>query len=100
MVALLALFAGGTVIYAANAAVMSVKMASAAAEGMHKGGCDQCPKGSNKASACNGICGLTLWATAVTGEFLPPVTKDAFGGSHPPVLAGDAIPPDPYPPRS
>ena len=99
LVVLLAVFAVGTVVHAANATIMSVKMASAAAGGMQDGGCDECPSGDGKASVCAGMCVQPLWATAANGETLSSIIKGVFSGVYSSPIETRAGPPDPYPPR-
>ncbi len=100
VIVLLAVFAAGTVAHTASATIMSVKMASAAADGMQNGGCDECPDGDGKAGSCDTMCGQPLWAATVSGETLSPIAKGVFTGVPPSPVETRAGPPDPYPPRA
>ncbi|MGK9340240.1 hypothetical protein [Sinorhizobium meliloti] len=100
-VVLVAVLAAGTIVHTAKAAAMSAAMSTAVMADADMGDCDECPPADDgRASSCIDYC-LASWAaipvtarvefTFVTPD-LPVLPLE--------VLAGRAVPPDPFPPRT
>lgn len=101
-VALLAIFAAGTVVHAAGAATMAIKMALAADGAMSMPDCAGCDAdGDGDGPACNLVCTAPFVA-----DLRPETTENvpaAVSTAEPTGIydfVGRSGPPDPYPPRT
>lgn len=100
MILVLAAFAAGTVVHAANAATMSAKMTLAAIDGAGMGGCQDCPDGSDKLPPCDNVCMSPILAVVPSGQPSLPVAETTTESLVFQSEIGRTGPPDPYPPRS
>jgi hypothetical protein len=100
MIMMLAAFAAGTVMHAANAATMSAKMTLAVIDGADMGDCQDCSDGNDNMPPCDNVCVSPILAVVPSGQ---PSLPGAETTTESPVLqsvTGRTGPPDPYPPRS
>jgi len=100
MIMMLAAFAAGTVLHAANAATMSAKMTLAAIDGADMGDYQDCSDGNDNIPPCDNVCISPILAVVPSGQ---PSLPGAETTTESPVLQsviGRTGPPDPYPPRS
>lgn len=100
MIVILAAFAAGTVVHAASAAVMTVKMALADSGSMDGADCDGCSGDDEGAPSCDGICVAPLLAMANPGAALHVDIDAQTRGAAMHDAVGRTGPPDPSPPRS
>jgi len=97
---ILAVFAAGSVVHAANAASMNIKMALAAIDGANMGDCQDCPDGGDNIQPCDNVCVFPILAVVPSGQFDLPGAETAPESLVHHSVAGRTGPPDPYPPRS
>lgn len=100
MIMMLAAFAAGTVVHAANAATMSAKMTLAVIDGADMGDCQDCPDGSDDMQPCDNACVSPILAVVPSGQ---PGLPGAETTTESPVLqsvSGRTGLPEPYPPRT
>ena len=100
MIVVLAAFAAGTVVHAANAATMSAKMTLAVIDGADMGDCQDCSDGNDNMPPCDNVCISPILAVVPSGQ---PSLLGAETTTESPVLQsviGRTGSPDPYPPRS
>jgi hypothetical protein len=100
MIMVLAAFAAGTVVHAANAATMNMKMTLAAIDGADMGDCKDCPDGSDDMQPCDNFCISPILAVVPSVQpSLPEVGNTAEGfAAH--SVSGRTGLPEPYPPRT
>lgn len=97
---MLAVFAAGSVVHAATAASMNMKMALAAIDSGDMGDCQDCPGGSDDMKSCDNVCVSPLLAVVPSGQPGLPEAETATESLAPHSGAGRTGLPDPYPPRS
>jgi len=100
MIMVLAAFAAGTVVHAANAATMSAKMTLAVIDGADMGDCQDCSDGNGDMPPCDNVCVSPILAVVPSGQTSLPgaeTTTDSFVLQS---VTGRTGPPDPYPPRT
>lgn len=100
MIIVLAAFAAGTVVHAANAAAMGAKMTLAAIDGADMGDCQDCADGTGDMPSCGNACVSPILAVVPSGQ---PSLQGAETTTENPILQsviGRTGPPDPYPPRT
>jgi hypothetical protein len=100
MILMLAAFAAGTVVHAANATTMSAKMTLAAIDGADMSDCQDCTDGNGNMPSCDNVCVSPILAVVPSGQ---PSLPGAETTTENPVLenvTGRTGPPDPYPPRT
>lgn len=100
MIMMLAAFAAGTVVHAANAATMSMKMTLAAIDGADMGDCQDCPDGNGDMPLCENVCVSSILAVVPPDQPSLPGTETTTESPVHQSVTGRTGPPDPYPPRS
>jgi len=100
VIVLLTVFAVGTVVHAASATSMAVKMALADTDGGNMGDCPDCSGDKDAVPVCDQVCVTPFVAMPVGSALALP----AFTYSFAITSLGDSVslsgPPDPYPPRT
>ena len=100
MIMMLAVFAAGTVVHAASAAIMSAKMTLAVIDGADMGDCQDCPDGSGDMQPCDNVCVSPIMAVVPSGQPGLPQVEATTESSVLQSVTGRTGSPDPYPPRS
>ncbi len=100
MIMVLAAFAAGTVVHAANAATMSAKMTLAVIDGADMGDCQDCSDGNDNMPPCDNVCISPILAVVPSGQPSLPGAKTTTESLAPQSVIGRTGLPDPYPPRS
>ena len=99
MILVIAAFAAGTVVHAANATTMSVKMTLAVIDGAVMSDCQDCTDGNGDMPSCDNVCISPILAVVPSS---PPSLPLVEATTESPILQGMARragPPDPYPQR-
>lgn len=96
---LLAVFAVGTVVHAANVASMNMQMAFAAIDGGDIGGCQDCPDGGDDMQLCDDVCVSPISAVMPFGQAGLPEVAATIERSVSRSMSGRTGLPNPYPPR-
>jgi hypothetical protein len=99
-IALLAVFAAGTVANAAGATSMSLQMSAIAMGDGTMGDCQGCPSDDGKSLACEQACMVPLIAIAPVAWIDLPAAQTEIAVSPVKESAGHTGPPQPYPPRT
>lgn len=97
-IALLVVFAAGTVANAAGATSMSLQMSAIEMGAM--GDCQGCPSDDGKSLACEQACMVPLIAIAPVAGIELPAAQTEVAVSPVKESAGHTGPPQPYPPRT
>jgi len=100
MIMMLAAFAAGTVVHAANAATMSAKMTLAVIDGADMGDCQDCADGNDNMPPCDNVCISPILAVVPSGQVSLPGAETTTESPVLQSVTGRTGPPDPYPPRS
>lgn len=100
LIVVLAAFAAGTVVHAANAATMNAKMTIAAINGADMGDCQDCPDGNDNMPPCDNVCISPILAVVPSDQPSLPGAETTTESLVLESVAGRSGPPDPYPPRS
>lgn len=99
VIVLLAVFAVGTVVHAASATSMAVKMALADTNGGNMGDCPDCSGDEGRVPLCDQVCVTPFVAMPVGTAPALPVFAYNFAITSLGDSASLSGPPDPYPPR-
>lgn len=97
---MLAVFAVGSAVHAANTTSMNMKMALFAIDSDDMGGCLDCPDGSDAMQPCDDICLSPMLAVVPSGQTVLPEAGTAAERRVLRSVAGRTGLPDPYPPRA
>lgn len=100
MILILAVFAAGSVVHAANATSMNMQMAFAAIDSGDMGDCQDCPDGRDDMQACDNVCVSPSLAVVPSGQPDLPEAGTTTESPVPHSVTGRSGLPDPYPPRS
>lgn len=100
IIMMLAAFATGTVVHAANAATMSAKMTLAVIDGADMGDCQDCSDGNDDMPQCDNVCVSPVLAVAPSGQPSLSAAETTPENLVLQSVIGRTGPPDPYPPRS
>ncbi|MEO4045297.1 hypothetical protein AAFN47_27200 [Hoeflea sp. CAU 1731] len=100
MIAVFVAFAAGTMIHAANAATMSIKMTLVATDGADMGDCKDCPGSKGDVQPCDNACLSPILGVVPSGQPSLPRAETTTESLVLQSVAGRTGPPDPYPPRS